>query len=807
MRGVAVVAVLTLALGVGATTTMFSVVYATLLRTPPFADPDGLVVLYNTSHTPRQGLARLRWSMPNTLALRSSTASFEGVASFSGALVTITGNGDPEYIDAEIVSAGYFPVLRVTPIAGRGFHPEEDTVAGGQPVTMISWRLWKRRLAGDPSGVGQTIVVNDVPLTIVGILPDGFAGLTGKADLWLPPPMAARLTYSEYLTTPQNFISVIARLQRDVAVDQANAELSAIGSRFVGNDPEPGTVWGAMGVPLRDARVDPLLRRAALGLLAAACCVLIIACVNVASLLLARSRIRRREIAVRLAVGAGRGRLVRQLLTEGLIVALSGGILGVAVASWGVDLFAQAAPMVIPSGRNYYGAVGTFGRPSIDPVVLVFAWLVSLGTTLLFALAPALTASRVDLVTALKEDRRGTGMRNRSLSMLVVVEVAIASLLLAASGLLLESFARIQSRRSGFVPDNVLTFWVRPPASRYPPASGPATVDRLLKAIQAAPGVDSAAVNRCTPFSGCSSTILFLPGRPIDPATSPGVGRHYVSSDYFRVLGIPVLSGRALTPEDRAGSPPVALVNQAGARRFWPNESPIGKQVWFGTTGPFADRAHPVQIVGVVGDVKYEGVDQPDRPDRADFYTSYLQFSYPDTMVIVKARGPATALLPTMRAAIASVDPSLPIHDAMTLNDRIGRAIARPRFNTMLLVMFAGASLLLAAIGVYGMLSYSVSARIRDIGVRLALGAAPGRVTRFVLGQGLQLAGLGAAIGLVASAVVARTVRSVFPDVPEWNAGPVVVAACIVLAVSAIAATLPARRASTVDPNIVLREE
>jgi predicted permease len=440
--------------------------------------------------------------------------------------------------------------------------------------------------------------------------------------------------------------------------------------------------------------------------------------------------------------------------------------------------------------------------------VLAFALVIALGTTLLFALAPALRASRVDLVTALKEDERGAGRRTRSLSTLVVIEVAIASLMLAASGLLIESFARIQSHRTGFVPDNVLTFWVRPPVSRYPVASGPATVDRLLKAVQAAPGVESAAVNRCTPFSGCSRTILFLPGVSMDPAAAPGVGRHYVSGDYFRVLGIPLLAGRALNANDRDGTPPVAVVNQAGARRFWPNESPIGKRVWFGTTtGPFSDRAHPVEIVGVVGDVKYEGVDQPDRLDRADFYTSYLQFSYPDTMLIVKASGPATALLPTMRNAVASVDPSLPIYDAMTLDDRIGTAIARPRFNMALLAAFASASLLLAAIGVYGMLSYSVSSRMRDIGVRLALGADPGRVMRLVVAQGLRLAAFGAAIGFIASVAAGRVVRNLLPDAPDWNPRLIIVAAAVMLGVAGLASLLPARRASTVDPNVVLRNE
>ena len=499
---------------------------------------------------------------------------------------------------------------------------------------------------------------------------------------------------------------------------------------------------------------------------------------------------------------------MRQLLAEGLVMAVAAGLCGTILAWWGVGLFSYLSPPLIPSGRNNYLAIGSLGAPALDPAVLLFALAVALSTPLLCALVPALSASRLELVTALKEDNRGGGQRGRALSILVVTEVAIACLLLAAAGVLIENFARIQGRRTGFNSDDVLTFWVRPAGSRYPPASGPATVNRLLTSIQAVPGVESAAVNRCTPFSGCSRTVLFLPDRPIDPATAPTVGRHYVSADYFRSLSIPILAGRALTDADRAGSPPVAIVNESGARRFWPGESPLGKRVWFGTTtGPFSDPAHPVEIVGVAGDVKYEGVDQPDRPDRADFYTSYLQFSYPDTMVIVKARGEATALLPAMRKAVASVDPSLPIYDAMTLDARIGLAVSRPRFNATLLASFAGAALILAAIGVYGMLSYSVSSRMRDIGVRLALGADNQRVMRLVMGQGLRLAALGAVIGFAASFVIGRLTQSLWPDAPAWDGRLIAAAGVIILAVSAAAAFVPARRASTVDPIVVLRNE
>ena len=811
MRGVALVAIATLALGIGATTTMFSVVYATLLRPPPFSDPDRLAILFNTQTTPRDGLVRLLWSWRNILALRAAASSFESVASFTGPLLATSGRGDPEQVNGEIVSSEYFRTLRVTPIAGRTFGPDEDTVAGTQPVTIISARLWKRRFAEDPAAIGETMRVNDVPLTIIGILPDGFAGVSGKAELWISPPMSTRLAYTEYLTTPQNFISVVARLKDGATLEQANAELAAIGPRFVPGDnvdSTAGATWSAAAMSFADARVDPTVRRSALVLLAAAACVLVIACVNVASLLLARARMRRREMAVRLAIGSSRRRLVQQLLTEGLLMAVVAGACGTVLAWWGVDLFARTAPEVIASGRNNYAAVATFGSPALEAGVLIFALVLTLGTTIVFALVPALQASRPELTDALKEGDRGSGRQSRGLAMLVVSEIALASLLLTGSGLLVQAFTRIQNRRTGFVPDQVLTFWVRPPTSRYQyPADGPAILERLLTRIQAVPGVDSAAVNRCTPFTGCSRTVVFFPDRPVDRANAPGVGRHYTSADYFRTLGIPLISGRTLTDADRAGTRPVALVNDTGARRFWPGENPIGKRVWFGgTTGPFADPAHAVEIVGVVGDVKYEGVDQPEAPSRADFYTSYLQFSYPDTMVIVKARG-AASVLPALRKAVASVDSALPIYDVMTLDERIGAAIARPRFNTGLLSAFAGAALLLAAIGVYGVLSYSVSSRLREIGVRLALGADARRVVALVLGEGLRLASIGAAIGLVAALAASRFIQGLV--VGASGADPRILAAVVVVMtlVAAAAAFLPARRASAVDPIVVLRQE
>jgi predicted permease len=370
---------------------------------------------------------------------------------------------------------------------------------------------------------------------------------------------------------------------------------------------------------------------------------------------------------------------------------------------------------------------------------------------------------------------------------------------------LIESFMRIQNRRTGFTSSGVLTFWVRPPTSRYVPSDGPAIVERLLTRIQAVPGVESAAVNRCTPFTGCSRTIVFFPGRPVVRENAPGVGRHYVSADYFRTLGIPLIAGRLLADADRAGAPPVAVVNETGARRFWPGENPIGKRVWFGSATGFTDPANPVEIVGVVGDVKYEAVDQPDA-DRADFYTSYLQFSFPDTMVLVKGHGATLSLLPALRSAVASVEPALPIYDTMMLDDRIAAAVSRPRFNATLVTGFAGAALLLAAVGVYGVLSYSVSSRMREIGVRLALGASTRRIVGLVLGEGLRLTTLGTVAGLVAAIAASRLMQGLVFGVSASSPRILAIGAALIMAVAGIAAFLPARRAGMVDPVQVLRD-
>jgi predicted permease len=803
-RGATAVAVVTLALGLGAATTMFSVVYAALLRPVPFPEADRLVMVYVTRTTPNEGRVRLRWSRPVTDTL-ATVQSLDGFATFTGPLVSV-GGGDqpPEQIDSETIAPDYFRLLGVAASIGRLLRPDEDGAPDSHPVVVLSDRLWRRRFGGDPAILGRAVRVNDVPLTVVGVAQPGFAGISGRAELWFPRVMAPRLSYSEYLTSPQHFISVVARLRTGARLAEANAELAALGGRLADVDAPADARWSAVAIPLSEARVDTTVRRSVLLLLWAAFCVLLIACVNVAGLLLARARTRRREIAIRLAIGSTRLRLVRQLLIEGLMIASIAGAAGTVLAYWGIALVEGAAPGIGPSFGNDYNAIGSFAGAALDPGVLAFAAVATLGTTLVFALAPALGSTRPDLVPALKEDDRSGRGRSRGLAALVVSEVALAVLLLAAAGVLLGSVMRMENLRDGFSADRVLTFWIRPPNARYQVADGPAIVERMLASIQGVAGVESAAVNRATPLVGGSRSVVFFPDKPTDRRNAPPVGRHYISADYFKTLEIPIRAGRALTAADRAGRPPVTVINETAARRFWPGESPLGNRVWFGTTtGPFADSAHAAEVVGVVGDVKYDGLD---RRFSADFYTSYLQFAYPDTMVLVKTRGPSTALVPALRAAVAAVDPAVPIYDVMTLDERVDAALSRPRFTAGIVAAFAAAALLLAATGVYGVLSYSVSARRREIGVRVALGANAARVIALILGEGLRLSALGIVIGLLGALAAARVMRGLLVGVDSSNPIVLLIGATIMIAVAALAAWLPARRASSVDPVVVLRD-
>ena len=800
MRMTGAIAAAALAFGIGATTTMASVAYAALYRQVPFPEADRLAILYNTRITPRDGLVRMRWSIPHVAELRTSATSFETVASFSSTSLGVRADGPPAQMDGEVVSPEYFSALRTSAATGRTFAGSDE----GQPVVLVSDRFWRSVFGGDPRARAAAIRVSDVPLAVIGVLPEGFLGLSGRADFWIPTWMAPRLSYGDYLVSPQHFVSVVARLKPGASLAQANAELAAIGATFADEPRRPDAVWSAVALPATEARVDPMSRRSVLLLFSASACVLLIACVNVAGVLLARAEGRRREMAIRLALGATRARLIVQLLMEGAVLAGAAGIAGTLVAIAGVRLVGTASPTFIASWRNDYGAISAFADPAIDARLLLFALAVTVATTLAASLTPALNASRPQPGGGLRIGGRGATAHGGALPWLVITQIAAAVLLLSGAALIVGSLARLQHLRAGFEPARVLTFWIRPPVSRYPPETGPAAIEKFLTAIESVPGVESAAVNRCTPFTGCARTILKFTDRANVAGEAPVIGRHYISANYFNLLGIPLREGRAITAADRAGSLPVTVINETAARRFWPGKSAIGQHVLFGSVAGFMNPANPVEIVGVVADVKYEGTDQPIGPD---FYTSYLQFAYPDTMVAVKARSSAASLEQALRSAVAAVDPAVPLYEVMTLDERVSRAIGRPRFNSTVLSMFAFAAASLAALGIYGVLSFTVSSRLREIGVRLALGAPPRRVLGLVVGRGMRMAITGIAAGLGIAWLATRVANDLVAELGHVDPITVVVVSLSVLAIAAAAAFLPARRAAAVDPIVVLRND
>jgi putative ABC transport system permease protein len=817
MPGTAALSVVTLAFGIAAATTTFSAVYAALFRPIPFAEPDQLLFLHTTRHTARAGTVLLRWSPAKAEAVRRDARSFESVAIYTRSNVGISGpstalgtgpstalsagTAHAEQVDSEVVSAGYFETLKVAPAIGRVFTLAEE--APGHAVAILSDGLWKRRFNADPGVIGRTVHVNGVPLSIAGVMPPGFAGVSGQAVLWFPTGMAPQLTYREYLTTPQNFMNVIARLRPHVTLAQAKAELATLGPHLptVVEPSAPPESWSATAIPLGEARVDTGQRRSLMLLFGGGGAVLLVTCVNVAMLLLTRARSRRGEMAVRLALGASRGRLVRQLLGESATIAAAGGALGVVFAAWGVAWLREAAPAVTPSPQNTYGQIAGFATPAMDGTILLFVALVALVTTLLSGAAPALSASRSDPALALAGSSRALAGRGggRALSALVVGQIGVAVLLLCGAMLLVRTVSNLQGARSGF-DGAAVTFWINPPASRYADTDGPAVVERMLARIRQVPGVSEAAVNRCTPYgSSCARTVAYFTGRPNLPGTAPVVGRHYVSADYFHALGIALKLGRLLTDDDRAGRPAVTVINETAARRFWPGEDPIGKRVWFGSA--FTDAERPLEVVGVVADVKYWPIADAIGPD---FYTSYLQFTYPSSLYVIKTASPAT-VLPAIRRAVAEVDPTLPIYDVQLVDERVAEAVARPRFTATVTALFAISAALLAAMGVFGVMAYSVSMQREELALRLALGATPRGLRVRVLSQAARLAIAGSAAGLLAGFWLLRSLGSALYGISPTDPVTLVLAVAAMAAIALVAAAAPAWRASVTDPMIVLR--
>lgn len=813
-RALSLAVVGTLALGIGALGTTLSLLDAALWRQPPFPDAERLAILYLTRATATAPEYRLRWSYPEITTLRELSGDFLSVANFSRTLLTLTGLGDPEPVEGEVVAAAYFPILGVGALHGRTFVDAEDSTPGAHPVVVLGFDLWQRRFAGDTGIVGRILRLNGVPLTVVGVMPQDFHGLSGVAQFWTPTMMAPSLSYDEYLTTDQNFISVVARLRPGIDLATARTRLAALGRRVnaLRPDAKPDSVEriGGTAVALNEARVDRVMRRSLLILGAAVALVFFLACANAMNLLLGRAASRRREAAVRAALGGGYARLLRHFLAEGVVLVLAGGVVGLLLTWWASQVIQSPVKLLGPG--NFYGAVSDFAAPAFGWRQVGFVGVLTLLTILLVAWAPAAGVTRSGIVPGLRAGERGasssagTLLRPTMRGGIVALESALAVLLLIGGGLLIDSFARMRRTDLGIDASRVLTFWLRPSEVRVPVSAAPAFVAKILEAIERVPGVEAVTVDGGAPVSGTARSTLFIQGRPAPPPElAPPVLRHYIAPDHFKVLSVPLLRGRVFTDADRAGSPRVAIISASAARHFWPGDDPIGQRVWFGGGSSFDRPDSSAEIVGIVGDVVHEPLSL--KPNRDEFYTPYAQFTYSSRVVMVRTTGDPIAMVPAIRSAVQSVDPDLPLTDVQSMNERIGNSWSRQRFDAMLFGGFAVLALLLATSGIYAVVSYAVSMRTREMGIRLALGATAPAVIRLVVREGMGFPAAGLVIGVGAALLFGGALRAVLYQVSPMDPGVLAGAVVLLLAVSLVACLVPARRATRVDPLVALRAE
>jgi predicted permease len=806
--GFTAVAILTIALGIGANTAIFSAVDAMLLRPLPYRQPDRLMLVTITV-PPRHGEPTrddAPWSFLKARLFRQWQHVFSDVALSSGETVTLR-LGEPTREAAEVVDERYLPTLGVEPLIGRNFLPDENSPHGSR-VVLVSERFWSGRLNADPHVLGRTLDIEHAPYTIIGILPESFTGLSGHADLWMTIG-ARRPYYFDANEAWDHEFTMVGRLAPGITPSRARADVALLGPRVNSAFPAlgDGTGWSATARPLDRARVAPIVRQSLLVLLGAVGFVLLIACANLANLFLVRASARQREIAVRLAIGASRRRLARQLLTESMVIAALGGIASLALGWWGARVLSRISPeRALGPGQLSGLGVVNFGTIHLDWRALSFAAAAAVATGLLFGLVPALQATRPSLTAALKDGatefraRGGTLRRLTTRDLLVMVELAVAIVLLAGAGVMVRSLGKLLGVDPGFSSEHVLTLRLNASASGSGVDSLPSFFHELLDRLRSLPGVQSASVADCPPLAGhCSGTVVWVGGRAATiTGKEPAIGLHFVSPDWFKTLRVPLLAGRALTEADRQGTAKVLVINQTAARRLWPNESAIGKRVGIGMGG-----FDTVEVVGVVGDVRFGAIDSI---PGLDAYVSFYQSPRRGAMVFLRTVGDPASVAASARRAIREIAADVPVYDARTLTSRVADATAQARFSATLLALFAIVALALAAIGIYGVISYGVARRTREIGIRIALGANGRDVLRLVVGRGAALVALALFVGLVGAAVTTRVLRTLLFDVTPTDPATYLVVAGLMTACALVASWIPARRAASVHPADALRD-
>jgi putative ABC transport system permease protein len=804
--GFSAIAILTLGIGIGANTAIYSAIDALLLRSLPFPEPSRLTSVVQTTESGGDAL----WSYPKFRFFKEQQRSYGTLAAYAAYPRTLTG-ADPERVAIEEVTGEYLRTLGIRTATGADFPSNIDSVAGGaQRLAIISDALWQRRFNADPQIVGKTLGIDNTPFEIVGVLPPGFRGLTGRADALIN--LTARNAESLAQAWSLEF-SVVGRVRDNVSVEQASAEVGLLGPRVLEAFPqEQGTLttssapekWSAAARPLDTMRVAPALKRSLLVLFGAVSLVLLIACVNLANLLIARGLSRKQEIAVRLAIGAGRGRLVRLMVTESLVLAIIGGLASLGVAVAGVRALSAINPAETLQVQGLQGGIGVVAFSSIhlDARALTFAFGVTLFVGLVFGIVPALRATRGDVARDLRDgsaasgSARRTGVARRAL---VTVEVALALVLLAGSGLMIRSLRNLLAVDAGFDAHNVLTLRISVPPGDVAPDSMPGFYDELQRRIAGLSGVESVGLQDCPPLSGgCNGTIMTFADRAATSTGNAMIGVHWVTPSWFGAMRVPLKRGRLFTDGDRLGTPKVVLINEAAARKYFPGEDPIGKRVAV-YQGGFHTGA---EVIGIVGDVRYGTIDSTARPDA---YISYGQARLPRMMVFVRTAGDPSAFAPAVRQTVRDFAPRNPVFDVRTMESRVSTSTAQARFSATLLTLFAIVALSLAALGVYGVMAFAVAQRTREIGIRVALGADRRRVLGMILRDGALLAGAGLIIGLTAALAFTRVLRTMLFGITPSDPRTYVAIAVLLGLVMLVASWIPARRAAAVDPMIALR--